>query len=436
MSCYYELPKLHNLHIPGNIINVSEESEDTAPASGSGSGSGSLFEIASSSTHTHTHPPAPLVSQTLNMYLCDIKAQIEECSEEVWDSVKKYTNPFEFIHTAIPNCKTCAISKLRPLSRSFYKMIELHATFFNPSHEPARMTSFHLAEGPGGFIEALVHIRSRQFPARQFTDTQHDVHYGMTLLNQDASCPGWKKSKAFLEANRNRVCIESGADGTGNIISLENFDHCVSKYKNTCDLITADGGFDFSCDFNNQETMVSRLLAAEMGFALALQKPGGHFILKVFDTFTKPTIDILFVLCNLYKEVFVSKPCTSRHANSERYVVCKHFRLKTSDTLIPHLRAMFKQLDEFPHNEAVIASILPMEHDSHFLNKIEECNAIIGQQQMEIINATIYLILNKGHAEKLESMKRQNIMKCISWCDKHGIPCNKIIQQNNIFLKH
>ena len=72
----------------------------------------------------------------------------------------------------------------------------------------------------------------------------------------------------------------------------------------------------------------------------------------------------------------------------------------------------------------------------HFLNKIEECNAIIGQQQMEIINATIYLILNKGHAEKLESMKRQNIMKCISWCDKHGIPCNKIIQQNNIFLKH
>jgi hypothetical protein len=27
-------------------------------------------------------------------------------------------------------------------------------------------------------------------------------------------------------------------------------------------------------------------------------------------------------------------------------------------------------------------------------------------------------------------------MRCISWCDKHGIPYNKIIQQNNIFLKH
>ena len=410
MSHYYELPKLHNLNIPA-------EDDD-------GSASASLFEITSSFT------TAMLVSHTLNMYLCEIKAQIEEYGEEVWDSVKKYTNPFEFIHTAIPNCKTHTVSKLRPLSRSFYKMIELYATFFNPSHEPKRMTSFHLAEGPGGFIEALVHIRSRQFP-----DAQTDVHYGMTLLNQDASCPGWKKSKAFLDAHRNRVCIESGADGTGNIISLENFEHCASKYQNTCDLITADGGFDFSCDFNNQETMVSRLLAAEMGFALALQKPGGHFILKVFDTFTKPTIDILYVLCNMYKEVFVSKPCTSRHANSERYIVCKHFRLKNSDALLPHLCAMFKQLEEFPQN-AAITSILSLEHDSHFLNKIEECNAIIGQQQMETINATIHLILNKGHAEKLESMKRQNIVKCINWCDKHGMPCNKIIQQNNIFLKH
>ena len=414
MAYYFELPKLHNLNIP------AEEEEGSAHASAS------LFEIALSPTPES----AMLVSHTLNMYLCEIKAQIEECGEEVWDSVKKYTNPFEFIHTAIPNCKTYTVSKLRPLSRSFYKMIELYATFFNSSFEPTRMTSFHLAEGPGGFIEALVHLRSRQFP-----DTQYDMHYGMTLLNQDASCPGWKKSKGFLEMHRNRVCIETGADGTGNIISLNNFEHCVSKYKNTCEFITADGGFDFSCDFNNQESMVSRLLAAEMGFSLALQKPGGHFILKVFDTFTKPTIDILYVLCNLYKEVFVSKPCTSRHANSERYIVCKHFRLKTSDALLPHLRVMFKQLEELPQN-AAMTSIMPMEHDSYFLNKIEECNAIIGQQQMETINATIHLILNRGHAEKLESMKRQNVIKCVSWCDKHGIPCNKIIQQNNIFLKH
>jgi hypothetical protein len=96
---------------------------------------------------------------------------------------------------------------------------------------------------------------------------------------------------------------------------------------------------------------------------------------------------------------------------------------------------MFKQLEAVPKH-AVIGSLLPIEHDVHFLNKLEECNAVIGQQQMETISTTINLILNKNNSDKLETMKRHNIMKCMSWCDKHCIPYNKIIQQNNIFLKH
>lgn len=408
MAYYVELPNLHNLTVCQFDYN-----------------SDLIFEIVySNDAHER------LISHTLHMHLCEMKEQIKECGEDAWDTIKKYTNPFEFIHTAIPNSKFYTVSKLRPLSRSFYKMIELYSTFFNESHEPTSIKSFHLAEGPGGFIEALIHIRSKLSSIQ----CQNDVHHGMTLLNVDASCPGWKKSKGFLEMHRNRVCIEPGSDGTGNIISSSNFEHCVSNHQNACHLITADGGFDFSCDFNNQETMVLRLLIAEMGFALALQKQGGHFILKMFDTFTKPTIDVIYILCNFYQEVYMSKPCTSRYANSERYIVCKHFKPLTTNGLLPQLIAIFKQLEDIPPN-ATITSLLPMDHDSHFLNKMEECNAIIGQQQMETINSTINLILNRSHADKLESMKRQNIMKCISWCDKHCIPYNRIMQNNNIFLK-
>jgi 23S rRNA U2552 (ribose-2'-O)-methylase RlmE/FtsJ len=417
MAYYVELPKLHNFTV-GQFEQIDSNADP-------------IFEIScTNSAHER------LISHTLHMHLCEMKEQIKECGEDAWDTMKKYTNPFEFIHTAIPNSKFYTVSKLRPLSRSFYKMIELHATFFNILHEPKNMKSFHLAEGPGGFIEALIHIRSKlSSSSSSVIQCQNDLHYGMTLLNADSSCPGWKKSKGFLEMHRNRVCIETGADGTGNIISSSNFEHCVSKYQNTCHLITADGGFDFSCDFNNQETMVLSLLIAEMGFALALQKQGGHFILKMFDTFTKPTIDVLYILCNFYQDVYVSKPCTSRHANSERYIICKHFKPLNTTGLLPQLIAMFKQLEDIPQN-ATIASLLPIEHDAHFLNKIEECNAIIGQQQMETISTTINLILNRSHSDKLESMKRHNIMKCISWCDKHCIPYNRILQSNNIFLKH
>ena len=88
-----------------------------------------------------------------------------------------------------------------------------------------------------------------------------------------------EKTKNFLNQNKN-VVIENGQDGTGNILSIDNF-RIVKKYGSSMDLITGDGGFDFSSDFNNQESHISNLLFAQMAFALVMQKQGGCFILKI-----------------------------------------------------------------------------------------------------------------------------------------------------------
>ena len=45
-------------------------------------------------------------------------------------------------------------------------------------------------------------------------------------------------------------------------------------------LITADGGFDFSIDFNKQEEIGFNLIFAQVCYALTMQKHNGHFILK------------------------------------------------------------------------------------------------------------------------------------------------------------
>ena len=67
------------------------------------------------------------ISNSLSDYLSKFKKQIEVSSDS-WDNIKKYTNPYEFIHTMIPGNKI-SISKLKPLSRSFYKMIEIWKMF-------------------------------------------------------------------------------------------------------------------------------------------------------------------------------------------------------------------------------------------------------------------------------------------------------------------
>ena len=215
-----------------------------------------------------------VISNSLSIYLNDIKKQI--CVYELdWDIYKKYTNPFEFIHTNIPNKKKC-VSKYKPISRAYFKMVELVNTFNLGIDSPNPIRSFHLAEGPGGFIEAVAKLRL----------CPKDSYIGMTLLDTDANqtVPGWKKTDPFLKEFSN-VKIENGKDGTGNILSFNNFVYISETYGSSMDLITADGGFDFSNDYENQELNMIPLLYGQIIYALCMQKQGGCFVLKIFDVF-------------------------------------------------------------------------------------------------------------------------------------------------------
>ena len=263
----------------------------------------------------------------------------------------------------------------------------------------------------------------------------NDRYYGMTLVNDDPICPGWKKTRAFLESHPN-VIIENGADKTGNLISLENFLYCAEKYKNKMDIVTADGGFDFSVDFNHQETMATKLILCEVFYALALQKQGGSFILKIFDVFHKATVDILYILSYYYDHVSIMKPYTSRIANSEKYVICQGFKITDSTQIIQQFASIFDSIQKSSSGD-VLSSLLPFEHDLYFLNKIEDMNAMVSFQQIENITSTLSIITNHRNSEKLEQYKRANVNKCIAWCEKYEIPHNAhhaCFQSTNIFL--
>jgi 23S rRNA U2552 (ribose-2'-O)-methylase RlmE/FtsJ len=357
------------------------------------------------------------VSVTLNDYLNKVKKQLDD-DYESWDFIKRYTNPYEYIHTIVPNTK-CSVSKLKPLSRSFYKMVEL-TNMFNllGDFNAAPINTFHLAEGPGGFIEATEHLRKNR----------DDNYYGMTLINEDPNVPGWKKTSHFLDSHPN-IKIEYGATGTGDLLEVDNLKYCNDKYKNKMDIITADGGFDFSIDFNKQEILASNLLFAQISFAISMQKVGGHFILKVFDIFTKSTCDILYILSTLYKQVYITKPNTSRLANSEKYIVCKGFKRYPS-RLITKIIGIYPSLKERPF----VSRFLDFNLDYLYINKIEEYNAIFGQQQIENINITLNLICCKNKNDRLDNLKKNHVQKCIQWCEKHNIHHNKQVSPVNIFM--
>jgi len=400
------------------------------------------------------------ISGTLSQYLSSLKEKITPI-ERAWDIHKKYTNPYEYIHTPVP-MKKKSVAKTKPISRSYFKMVEIlhlfdlipevdvsiHQSLSNNHKQYSQpIRTFHLAEGPGGFIEAIATIRSNP----------HDKYYGMTLIDKtpNSAVPTWKKSDDFLGRFPN-VCLEYGLDGTGNILVLENLRYCKEQYGSSMDIITGDGGFDFSIDFNQQEIAIAKLLYGQLAFAVTMQKKGGSFVLKIFDSFMKHTLDILYLLSSFYETVHVVKPKTSRYANSEKYIVCKGFLFDSHNDFFPFIERGFIQMiytnsniDKHNMIDNIIDSsnnmntinsmgipcrILSFELPYYFIQKIEEYNSIFGQKQIQNIHFTITLIEHKHKQDKIDTLIKTNIQKSINWCMKYGINHNIFNPVTNIFL--
>ena len=374
-------------------------------------------------------------SKTLYNYLIDIKKEIDKYNN-LWDNYKKFTNPHEYIHTYNNDIK-CSVCKLKPISRAFYKLIEI-CNIFSLLQYDKSIKTFHLAEGPGGFMEAVNYLRNNY---------DNDKYYGITLINDDINVPSWRKSKSLIE--NKKYIIEYGPSKDGNLFKKQNLNYYYNNMFNSIDLVTGDGGFDFSLDFNNQETNSLKLILVQIIYALCIQKKGGNFVLKIFDIFTLPTIQIIFILSSVYDNVYICKPNTSRIANSEKYLVCKNY--KHNRNIIKYFINNFDNI--FSNTTNNIYSILQIKIPYLFINKVEEYNAIYGQQQIENINFTINLINisnNKKYKKKdqldedkneisnnennilknennnLEIIKKNNLQKCIQWCIKNNLPYNNI----------
>jgi hypothetical protein len=117
---------------------------------------------------------------------------------------------------------------------------------------------------------------------------------------------------------------------------------------------------------------------------------------------------------------------TSREANSEKYIICMNFKTKKNyDLIINKLKHNFQLMK----NNKII-KILDHDLNSFFLNKIQEINAIYGQQQIENILCTINHVRD-FQKDKINKIKLNNIERCKRWCSEHGQPIHtSYITQN------
>lgn len=360
------------------------------------------------------------INKSLNYYLKNIKREID--GKKDWDKFKRLTYSYEFVSS-----KVCYGEKqiccYEPISRAFFKLYEI---IYNSDiikrngEEPIK--TFHLAEGPGGFIECIAYYRKNT----------NDKYYGITLIDKkDKNIPNWDKCMKLLNKYKN-IQILKGPSGNGDLYDVDNLKFMYDNFRNSIDFITGDGGVDYSEDFNNQEQLTINLITAQIIYALIMQKVGGNFVLKMFDCFHSNTVNMIYLLGIFYEKVIISKPDTSRSANSEKYIVCKNFRRVLKPHEIKHIFDNYHNLGD----GNIVCSIVDGLPSYNYLLKVQEINSILGQQQLENINMTLNYIFSiksqnydffmKRNRDKIYNIMKNSIAKCIKWCTYHGFNFNNV----------
>lgn len=323
-------------------------------------------------TYSSETPPVYICHSLLYYYNLVKEQIINMFSDDIecsFECICKIANPYEFIFSKVPGSKY-SVSKLKPKNNIFYDLLEL-------------INNLNLF----GFDDASKSLRFLHFTPNYSTSIE---------------C-----FEMFRENNNDKHLV------------LENYDE-VDNSK-----------FDFLfCETKTNDHFVS--LIQIITTILKNQKTNGTCIIKISDTFYKPTIDALYLLSSLYEKVYITKPNTNNVITFERYVICRTFT-NIVDNIDDNCSRLNSFLNKVGSNN-YINSLLNFNVPYYFKSKIEDINIIIGQQQLDSLNCIVSIYKNKNKNEKIETIKKHSIQTSVSWCEKHKIPYNKFSEKTNIFL--
>jgi hypothetical protein len=297
-----------------------------------------------------------------------------------YDELIKIVHPYEYIFFKVPGSKF-SVSKLKPQTNVFYDLLEIFVTL-----------------------------------------NIFDLYMNKPIKTLHVS----------LTCEDSNECLQMVRETYEDDIFLNFNDNNEEMYK-----AIINSKFDFMF-FNKPQTDINLYIIKLIEFVMTIlryQANGGTSVIKIDSVFHKPIVDLIYLLSSLFEKVYIIKPNTNNVTTFEKYIVCKNYNV-ICDTKLELHKSNYYKLQSFIKNlnKKNIVSIIDYEIPCYFVNKIDDINIIIGQQQLESLDQIINIIKNKNKDERVETIKKSNIQKSVSWCEKLKIPYNRFSEKTNIFL--
>jgi 23S rRNA U2552 (ribose-2'-O)-methylase RlmE/FtsJ len=273
------------------------------------------------------------------------------------------------------------------IGRSFYKFWEILMSF-NLFSNNTPITTAHIADR-GTSIQAISCYREL-YSKHHKSDKYHNINIKSGNL-QSFLVPVDKSISVSL----NRT-TKKQSRGVNNELFNDNI--------KDVDLIMAYTGYNWN-NKNIQEQQAHRLLLGEIIIALKIQKKGGNFVCKIYESYTITTIKLIEILLSVYDGIFVIKPFMSRAYNSEKFLVCKGFQ-GVDPKIINKLESLLDKLSENQNKN--IANIFPKYKISNeLLVTFIKLNTHISNKQLININEIIDFLNKQNYRGDTYNERRE-----------------------------
>ena len=352
-----------------------------------------------------------ITSFSIYNYYMDVQNQlIKILSEKLFDvsfntmeQIYKEFNPHEYIFSKVPGSKF-SVSKLKTKTNLFYEFLEISNTLncFD-SFKNTNIKFFYMGENYNDIVDCFSLLR----------ENKEDIlldYYQMEKESKQVSC-----------------------------LSKEKYDFLFCEM---LEITKKNANANTNANINEYIIYFVKIILK----ILKYQSPNGICIIQINHMAHKPIIELIHLITLLFEKTYLIKPNSSNITSFEKYLVCKNFIFTEERNEL--YKKYYKQLNEiivyYEKNNLFEKNIISILNNGsqdfglglpyYFMNKIDDINIIIGQQQLECMDQIIHMFKNNNQKERIEFIRKINIQKSVNWCEKFKIPCNKFVEKTNIFL--
>lgn len=352
-------------------------------------------------------------------------------------AVRNITNPFELVKSGK---QTFGVPKVKTISRAYFKLWEILINFNLISDYQNHQDPFvyaGLAESPGGFLQAVYDYRAKY--SGQSTNTENDSFHCISLVSKSAIKWNSKMHSDYFDTNKIHIHYGDPKFADGNLLNPANIIAFANSLPSKANFVTADGGIGVGDDLtkenidieNYKEQIHLHLFYNEIVSALLILKNGGNFVLKIYDIYTIPTVQLLKILIDVFAQVSIVKPMTSRPASSEKYIVCEKFQ-GINDTITNELLRVSARLYKKPYqlplskNDLFIHAFGKIKFSRGLVDAIRKMNIKLSDTQIKVIKQIFRMfdLYNDNRAEykkKYDKLYKQQIINAIGWCKNYKV---------------